>query len=60
MVWLVLSVSLAGSAPEVVTVGLMRDAKICAVAGAGMAQILVAATPGVTVQWACVAHGVAV
>lgn len=56
-VWLVLIVSLPGHEAEAVKVGLMRDAKVCAVAGRGMQIVLEAATEGLMVDWACLPDG---
>ncbi len=56
-VWLVLIVAMPGHEAEAVRIGMLRDAKTCAVAGRGMQLVLEAATPGLAVDWVCLPAG---
>ena len=53
MEWLLILTLLGPSGPVDLRAGVMVDARLCVIAGAGSAAILEAATPGVVVAWRC-------
>lgn len=55
MDWLLILTLTMGGEQAVMPVGQMADKRTCTIAGAGMAQILEAANPGLAVAFTCLA-----